>query len=55
MAQVIKVYSVSLDDKVVDRTKEIYTKRHPGTKLSPLINELLEKWCEKEVKVWERV
>ena len=50
---VIKVFSVSLDEKIVERTKAIYNKRHPGTKLSPLINDLLKKWCDEQDVKWE--
>lgn len=40
----IKNYSVSLEEEVVERAKVLFKSR--GAKLSPLINELLEQWCE---------
>lgn len=36
-------YSVTLEEEVVNRAKEKLT---PHGKLSPIINELLNKWCE---------
>ena len=33
-----------LDEEIVEETKKVYRKF--GGKLSPLINELLSKWCE---------
>ena len=40
----IKKYSVTLEEEVVDRAKKIYY--GSGRKLSPLINDLLEEWCD---------
>jgi hypothetical protein len=45
-----KIFSVNLEEKTVERTKEIYNRRNPGTKLSPLINSLLDKWCNEQEK-----
>jgi antitoxin component of RelBE/YafQ-DinJ toxin-antitoxin module len=39
-------YSVYLDEEVVEKAKELFKKY--GSKLSPLINQLLKEWCEKE-------
>ena len=44
----IKSYSVSLQKDLVDRAKKQYKKY--GSKLSPLLNKLLEDWCEQEEK-----
>lgn len=44
----IKNYSVSLREEIVNRTKNNYKKY--GGKLSPLIDELLEKWNNEEEK-----
>ena len=46
---VIKNYSVSLDEEVVEKAKE--NMKPQGAKLSPLINEFLKKFNEEnEVK-----
>lgn len=45
---VSKTYSVSLDDKEVERAKNNYAKY--GTKLSPLLNHLLKQWNDEEEK-----
>jgi hypothetical protein len=44
----IRTYSVTLDNLIVERTKKIYKK--DGGKLSPLINKLLLEYCIKEEK-----
>lgn len=38
-------YSVTLDEEIVDKAKD---KLSIGQKLSPVINELLIKWCDEE-------
>jgi len=43
---VIKNFSVSLEENLVERAKKLYKKY--GTKLSPLLNQMLEEWCDKE-------
>lgn len=42
----LKVYSVTLDEKVVERALKI-SKRYGG-KFSPLLNQIILKWCEEE-------
>lgn len=44
----MKVYSVSLDEEIVERAIKLVKDRHYGSKLSPLINALLKEWCEDE-------
>ena len=41
-----KQFSVSLDPELVERAKSLYQKY--GTKLSPLLNQLLLEWCDNE-------
>jgi len=41
---VIKGYNVTLEEDIVEEAKKIA--KHSGGKLSPLINELLEKWVK---------
>ena len=49
----MKIYSVNLEELIVDKAKEKWEKEHYGTKLSPLINQLLKEWVKKkeEIKV----
>lgn len=44
----IRIYSVTLEEEDVKRAKK-HSKKYGG-KLSPLINQLLIKWIEKEEK-----
>lgn len=41
---VIKTYNVSLEESIVEDAKK--KSKEFGGKLSPLINELLKKWCK---------
>ena len=43
---VIKTYNVSLEEEIVERAKK--KAKSSGGKLSPLINELLERWLEED-------
>jgi len=43
-----KNFSVTLDDNVVERAKQIIKKYSLGSKLSPLLNRLLVDWCDKQ-------
>jgi len=42
----MKNYSVTLDEEIVKRAKKMYKKY--GSKLSPLLNQLLKEWCDME-------
>ncbi len=44
------VYSVSLDNEIVEEAKRLWIKDHYGKKLSPLINQLLTKWIKEQKK-----
>ena len=44
----IRVYSVSLDEEIVNRALKVSEKY--GSKLSPLINQILLEWCVREEK-----
>lgn len=44
----IRTYNVSLEEEVVEDAKN--KQKNSGGKLSPLINELLKKWCEENNK-----
>ena len=46
-----ETYSVTLDKELVLRAKKI-SKRY-GSKLSPILNNLLEDWCDDEEKANE--
>lgn len=45
-----KIYSVSLEEDIVVKSKDLWIKNHYGKKLSPLIEMLLTKWIEDEDK-----
>jgi hypothetical protein len=42
----LKVYSVTLDEKIVERALKISKKY--GGKFSPLLNQIILEWCEQE-------
>jgi hypothetical protein len=46
---VMRGYSVSLDEKIVNRALKI--SEAYGSKLSPIINKILKEWCEKEEQI----
>ena len=48
---VIKSYNITLDDEEVTRAKRLYKKY--GSKLSPLLNQLLKKWNDEEERTNE--
>jgi hypothetical protein len=48
-----KQYQVTLDEEIVIKAKELHKENSPlkfETKLSPILNELLLRWVEKEMK-----
>jgi hypothetical protein len=50
----VKIYSVSLEEEIVEKAKELWIRDHYGKKLSPLINKLLTIWIREDKTKWEK-
>lgn len=48
----IKTYSVSLEETIVERALTIAKKY--GGKFSPLLNQIILKWCKEEEEKWQK-
>jgi len=47
---VIKSYSLSLDSDIVEAARKKVLSESKGAKLSPIINDLLKTWVNKDTK-----